>query len=151
MINGCPVLRADVEKRSVRSVVYRTGEALEKTIRTGAVILATGSFFSGGLICLKETIHEPIFNLPVCAQPELDLRYSAGFLDKRGHPIGRAGIMVDEHFSPSDPDGQAVVTNLFACGDLLGGFDSLVERCGGGVALVSGTVAGRAAAKAVES
>jgi anaerobic glycerol-3-phosphate dehydrogenase len=41
---------------------------------------------------------------------------------------------------------QVAYENLFACGDILGGFDPYRERSGGGVALSTALVAGRLAA-----
>ena len=148
LINGCPVLSATSEKGRVRTVTYKTGEVLQKTVEAKATVLATGSFFSGGLICRKKTIEEPVFGLPICDEPAPDKRYSRDFLAKGGHPVGKAGLRVNTNFMPCDIRGEAIYTNLFACGDLIGGFDSLWERCGGGVAIATGTQAGKRAAKA---
>ena len=134
-----------VKQGNVISAIPASGRG-GKAFSAKAFVLATGSFFSGGLVCGRDRIYEPILDLPVAFVPE-GKRFSEKFLPEQGHPISRAGLVVDSRFRPRQPEGDVVYENLFACGDLLGGFDSLMERCGGGTAICSGTMAGREAAK----
>lgn len=147
ILTGCTALSPVVENKTVKEMEYRSGGA-KTSIKVGAVVLATGSYFSGGLVCKKETIVEPLFHLPVQDVPEVHGRFAKDFLAQSGHPIGKTGIRFDERFMPCDESGAPIYKNLFACGDLLGGFDSLLERSGGGIALCSASVAGANGAKA---
>lgn len=150
LINGCPVVSTKTESGKVFSVKYKAGGIIRE-IDFGSCVLATGSFFSGGLLCQREKVSESIFDLPIQFEPEPESRFKGEFLAKGGHPVGKSGIKVDSNFRPCDNDGAPVFLNLFACGDILGGFDSLSERSGGGVAIASGTISGELAAKAALS
>lgn len=147
MINGCIALKPDVADQKIMALDYKAGDVNKRTINAGAFVLATGSFFSGGLICGKNSVRETIFGLPIRDVPEPKKRFRTDFLDKRGHPISEAGIRIDTNFSPCNESGTRVYENLFAAGEIIGGFDSLKERSGGGVAISTGTLAGEAAAK----
>ena len=150
LITGCPVLKADTENRRVKSIAYKAGEVGRKSIEAKAFVLATGSYFSGGLVCKRDSIVEPIFGLSIRDEPAVRDRYAPDFLAAKGHPIGKAGVRIAKDFRPCNQGREAVYENLFACGDVVGGFDSLLERSGGGVAVASGILAGEGAVKAAE-
>lgn len=141
VIYGCPVVKTHTSGDKVERIEYKAGGNI-RSVTTGAVVLATGSFFSGGLTCTRNSVRETIFDLPLKGVPKVDGRYRIDFLDMAGHPLCKAGVSVNSNFTPCDEKGEAVYSNLFACGDLLAGFDSLVERSGGGVAIATGTIAG---------
>jgi glycerol-3-phosphate dehydrogenase subunit B len=150
MINGCPVVRAETEGKRVTGIAYKAAGGI-RTIHADAVVLGTGSFFSGGLVCNPDSIVEPIFNIPIFCEPPKDKRFDPLFLSTAGHPIGKSGVKVDSKMHPVKNGDTPCFENLFACGDLLGGFDSLLQRCGGGVAIASGSFAGTNAAETIES
>lgn len=151
IISGCIARKSEVKDNKILALNYKAGEVFSKRIDAKSFVLATGSFFSGGLVCGRKSVREPIFGLQVRNVPETKKRFRMDFLDKRGHPISHAGIRINLNFSPCNESGSPVYKNLFAAGDILGGFDSLAERSGGGVAISSGTVAGEAAAKVAGS
>ena len=68
-----------------------------------------------------------------------------GFLDDQ--PFARAGLAVDDEFRPLDADGTPEFENLRAAGRVLGGADVAAEQSTGGVAVVTGYVAGQLAAE----
>jgi len=149
IINGCPVISVAKDGDRVVSVGYKAGGSL-RSIEFKSCVAATGSFFSGGLRCGRKAITESIFNLPICGAPDTDNRFNPNFLAKEGHPVCKSGVMVDAAFRPCGKNEKAVFSNLFACGDLLGGFDSLSERSGGGVAISTGTISGESAGEAAQ-
>jgi glycerol-3-phosphate dehydrogenase subunit B len=114
-----------------------------------AVVLATGRFLSGGLRDGPRGVVEPLLGLPLFdAQGErVDGRPARASVRRRWldlQPLFSAGVAVDARLRPlAAADGAPVLPNLFAAGDLLGGFDPSRERTGLGVALLSGVLAAR--------
>lgn len=108
-------------------------------IRTGALILATGSIAGGGLVgTLAGTLEEPVLGLPVEA-PGIEDWLAQDGLDPAGHPLEAAGIRTDARLRPIDPaSGAPVLANVVVAGALLAGQRALRERCGDGVAVTSG-------------
>jgi glycerol-3-phosphate dehydrogenase subunit B len=116
-----------------------------------AVVLATGRFVGGGLVDRGGVLVEPLLGLPL---------YDAGGRrvdglpphrlvrrDQRAEqPLFAAGVRTDARLRPIAAAGTPRCANLFAAGDLLGGFDPARDRTGLGVALLSGLRAGREAA-----
>ncbi|HPQ70351.1 MAG TPA: anaerobic glycerol-3-phosphate dehydrogenase subunit GlpB [bacterium] len=127
----------------VRGVWVKAG-ANERMETADAYVLAAGHLVTGGLVSDRYRLREPIFNLPVRGW-DGGRFFAEKFLTTQGHPALSAGVEVDEHLRPLGESGP-LYENLFACGDILAGFDPYRERSGGGVALATGTVAGRRAA-----
>ena len=140
------------EFRDGLCVEVRAGRGTSVTpFRAGAFVLCAGGYVGGGLRLDRRHIREPLIGLPVKTE-ERGLRpFSTGFLSEAGHPIGTGGIDVDETFRPLTETGHIAAQNLFAAGDILSGFDPLLEKSGGGVAIGSGYRAGCLAAEAAGS
>ena len=102
-------------------------------LRAKHAVLASGSFFSNGLVTQFDRVTEPVFGL--------DVR----FADQREgwsqqdvfapQPYLQFGAIVDEHLHPRI-EGETV-SNLYAIGAVLEGFDPIVQGCGAGVSLLS--------------
>lgn len=102
-------------------------------LRAKHAVLASGSFFSNGLVTQFDRVTEPVFGL--------DVR----FADQREgwsqqdvfapQPYLQFGAIVDEHLHPRI-EGETV-NNLYAIGAVLEGFDPIVQGCGAGVSLLS--------------
>ncbi|AIU90055.1 glycerol-3-phosphate dehydrogenase subunit GlpB [Pectobacterium odoriferum] len=102
-------------------------------LRAKHAVLASGSFFSNGLVTQFDRVSEPVFGL--------DVR----FADQREgwsrqdvfapQPYLQFGAIVDEHLHPRI-EGETV-SNLYAIGAVLEGFDPIVQGCGAGVSLLS--------------
>jgi glycerol-3-phosphate dehydrogenase subunit B len=151
---GEPVLDVAVEGRRVVSVSL-TAATRRRTIRAGAVVLATGGIAGGGLIGTRDgRLIEPVLGLPTEAPPP-DAWLGAQEFDPGGHPLERAGIRTDEKLRPVDERGKVRFDNVAVVGSLLAGQRYLAERCGDGVAIASGrraaAVLTKAAAKGRES
>ena len=137
LVVGEPVRRVVVEGDRLVGVVM-SAAVRGRTIRTGALILATGGIAGGGLVGRPDgTLEESVLGLPVEAPPTgswvADSPLVAG-----GHPLEAAGIRTDERLSPVRPDGQVVLASVAVVGSLLAGQRYLSERCGDGVAIASG-------------
>ena len=96
-------------------------------------ILATGSYFSQGLIASTEKIYEPIFDLDVTFAPNRTQWYNSDVFDAQ--PYQSFGIKTDNTFRCTR-EGK-IFENLYAAGAILEGFNPLKEGCGAGVSILS--------------
>jgi glycerol-3-phosphate dehydrogenase subunit B len=110
---------------------------VEEVIAARAVILATGRFMGGGLQADRQRVSEPLFHLPVSHPVRRDDWHREDFLDRRGHPINRAGVEVDAAFRPVDADGRVVHPQLRAAGSILAHQDWMRMKCGSGLAIAT--------------
>jgi glycerol-3-phosphate dehydrogenase subunit B len=99
-------------------------------------VLASGSFFSKGLIAHRNDIEEPVFGLDISATGERASWHQTDFFSKAPHAFMSFGVTTDEHFLPSI-QGQRV-KNLFCAGSILSGYNPVAHGCGGGVAISTG-------------
>jgi len=125
------------------SGVTVTCPPVQRTYSAEMFILATGSFFGGGLEVKGERGVEPIFGLPVHQPASRDAWFGDRFFSDDPHPIAHVGIMADERLNPIDEEGRAVVSNLHVAGSILSGADPLREKSGGGIVLSTGYKAGK--------
>ena len=132
------------ENGRIVGINVQTGN-VSRELRTDAIVLATGHLVGGGLVSARGRLREAVFGLPLRGWSRGPF-FAERFLATEGHPVLQAGVPVDAHLHPVK-DGGAVCRNLYACGDILAGFDPYRERSGGGVALSTGMVAGRLAAR----
>jgi glycerol-3-phosphate dehydrogenase subunit B len=136
---------ASVERVGGRVTAVATEAAARtSTIRTGALILATGGIAGGGIVADSAGhLHETVMDLPVEA-PEVEAWLSRDAFDANGHPLESAGIRTDSDLRPVDRSGVPIYENVRVVGSMLAGQRSLRERCRDGVAIASGRRAGRA-------
>ncbi len=119
-------------KTSTRNVPHRADQFM----------LATGGILGGGINTdYRGNIHELVFDLPVTAPEDHRAWFHLDFLDRRGHPIYRSGISVNETFQPVNDASQAVYDNLFCMGTTLAHAEVVRERSFEGVAVTTGFAA----------
>ena len=147
MINGDSALNAHFESDRVHCIKTRLLE--DEEIIADNFVLAAGSFFSKGLVSEFDKIYEPVF--------ESDIIGVEGFNDKNRfswtnhrfanpQPYQSAGVAINEHCQVQKC-GQ-FLANLYATGNVIGGFNALELGCGSGVAVVTAlTVADEILAK----
>ena len=147
MINGDSALNAHFEGDRVHCIKTRLLE--DEEIIADNFVLAAGSFFSKGLVSEFDKIYEPVF--------ESDIIGVEGFNDKdrfswtnhrfaNPQPYQSAGVAINEHCQVQKC-GQ-FLANLYAIGNVIGGFNALELGCGSGVAVVTAlTVADEILAK----
>ncbi|MCD7977892.1 MAG: glycerol-3-phosphate dehydrogenase subunit GlpB [Tannerellaceae bacterium] len=96
-------------------------------------ILATGNYFSQGIIASKDKIYEPVFDLDVSYASDRQQWYDADLFKKQGY---------QEFGVATNPDFQGrykgeTIENLYVAGAILEGFNPVHQGCGGGVSLLS--------------
>lgn len=100
-------------------------------------VLATGSFFSKGLIATPEKVYEPVFGLDLTYNEGRENWFNRNFWEKQNYIS--FGVKVDADLNPSV--GGKKIGNLFAIGSVIGGCNALYEGCGGGTAIVTALAA----------
>jgi glycerol-3-phosphate dehydrogenase subunit B len=129
-------------------------QADDAAIRAPTWVVATGRFVGGGVV-RRGGLAEPALGLPVQAAEgreagvHLALRPAASltFRDRRApQPLLSAGVRVDAELRPLDALGRPVHPRLFAAGAIIGGHEQATDGTGLGVAILTGYLAGRAAA-----
>ena len=141
LISGDKVVSGTVENHRVVSVCTQNNG--ETRLKARWFVLATGSFFSGGLKSDASTISEPVFNLAVEASLPRSTWRGAAFFDPESHPFLSFGVRTNEKLHPYDAS-SALVENLFCAGAVLAHYNPVAEGTGGGVAVTTGhCVAGR--------
>lgn len=133
---GDSVIEADFnEDNTVKSVAtYNFGDI---RVYADDFVLATGSFFSKGLIATPEKIYEPVFGIDLNYEEKRDGWFDRNFWNRQNYIS--FGAKVSEKLN-TYVDGRPV-ENLYAIGSLLGGSNTLYEGCGGGVAIISALAA----------
>ncbi len=96
-------------------------------------ILASGDFFSRGIIAEPHRIFEPVFGLDVEVDGDRDKWFDRNFFAEQ--PYMKFGVAIDKNFQPRK-DGKTV-KNLYAVGAVLGGSNALKEESGAGVAVLT--------------
>lgn len=114
------------------------GKNLSKhTIRSKAIILASGRFLGRGLKADRKRVFETIFDLPLSQATGRNEWHRSDFLDPKGHPVNRAGVEINNNFQPVDRTGRPVFQNLFAAGSILAHQDWVRMKCGSGLAIAT--------------
>jgi glycerol-3-phosphate dehydrogenase subunit B len=125
-----------------------------RSVQARAWVLATGRFVGGG-IARWGGLEEPLLGLPVLAAEgresgvHLADRPAASLTvrDRRSaQPLFSAGLRVDAALRPLDARGAPADAALFAAGAIIGGHEQASDGTGLGVAILTGFLAGRAAA-----
>jgi glycerol-3-phosphate dehydrogenase subunit B len=149
--SGVELVRASVRSAVtdgglVRRIVLDDG----REIRSHAFILATGRFIGGGIRHDESGFHEPVFGLPVFVDGyDVGDRWLGSLLSRNAgedQSALRAGLRIDAEMRPADEAGRPPFQNVFAAGNVIGGFDPTRDRNGLGAIAVTAVVAGRAAA-----
>jgi glycerol-3-phosphate dehydrogenase subunit B len=132
----------------------RAARAGEREVLAGSWVLAGGRFVGGGIV-RRGVLEEPLLGLPVQASEG----GAAGFhlagrtaetltvRERRAaQPLLAAGVKVDASLRPLDHAGAPVHLRLFAAGAVVGGHEHASDGTGLGVAVLTGWLAGKAAA-----
>lgn len=103
------------------------------TLRAENFVLASGSFYSKGMIATPEGIHEPIFDLDVDADNDRGEWFDQQVFNNQ--PFMSYGVKTDENFR-AVKNGKSI-ENLYVAGSVLGGANPLKEGSGAGIALIT--------------
>lgn len=96
-------------------------------------ILASGSFYSKGIVATHEKLYEPIFGLDINGDSDRSQWFDEKFFNNQA--FMNYGVKTDENFRAL-MNGEPV-KNLFVAGSVLGGTNSLKEGSGAGISLLS--------------
>lgn len=96
-------------------------------------ILASGSYFSNGLVAQPDSVVEPVFGSDVDFTPGRDSWYDKSFFNKQNYMT--FGVATDEKLRIRI-NGD-VQQNLFAVGSVLSGSNTIHEGCGAGVSMLT--------------
>ncbi len=144
IVFGARAVRSELEptengyQRCKQLVVQSKGKEL--ILKAEKYILATGGLLGGGIEAINEKreIREAVFDLPVFIPEEWS---SPHFFEDQ--PYAFAGIMTDHQLCPINPlTREVVLENVYVVGRLLAHWDPWIQRCGAGVSITSGFVAG---------
>jgi glycerol-3-phosphate dehydrogenase subunit B len=142
------VVDAKRDGRIVRNLVLGNMKS-KRTATARNYVVATGKFSSGGIVA-DDFPKEPIFGLPLfCRDKRADDKFIRNLLSRNvdGKQLFLAcGIHIDSALRPLDAFGEPAYENLFAAGSLIGEYDYVSEKCGMGVAALTGYIAGETAA-----
>ena len=128
---GDTVMKAEVEEgHVVRVYSYNHGNI---PFVADDVVLATGSFFSQGLIAEPGRVYEPVFGLDVKFPEEREQWFDLNFFNRQAYQS--FGVEIDGGFRGMR--GGKVLDNLYVAGAVLGGFNAVKEGCGGGVSILT--------------
>ncbi|MCI1779968.1 MAG: glycerol-3-phosphate dehydrogenase subunit GlpB [Bacteroidales bacterium] len=126
---GDTVEKADMDSDSVKSVYTANHDGIP--LSADNYVLATGSFFSNGIIAEPEGIFEPVFDLDTDNDPDRSNWYDNDFFSRQ--PYMKYGVKTDHDFKPFRKG--RILENMYAAGSVLSGFDAVSEGCGGGVSI----------------
>ncbi|HEY0840121.1 MAG TPA: FAD-binding protein, partial [Vulgatibacter sp.] len=128
----------------------RGGGEASLPIAAGACVLAAGKFIGGG-VQRHGRLREPIFDLPIWVDGAVDEGRWLGDTTRHAflarQPALAAGVRVDANLRPLLRDGSPFDDRVFACGGVLAGNDPAADGAGIGLAVFTGWLAGREAAK----
>jgi glycerol-3-phosphate dehydrogenase subunit B len=142
------VVGAECDGRNVRNLLLRDMRA-RRTVSARNYVVATGKFSSGGLVA-GDFPAEPIFGLPLFSRDErVDDKFVQDLLEwnvQDRQLFLSCGIHIDSSLRPLDPSGEPAYENLFAAGSIIGEYDYVTDKCGLGVAMLTGYLGGEKAA-----
>lgn len=146
-----------IEGQALVDAAARPGDAVVaggRELRARSWVLATGRFVGGGIVRRGQLL-EPLLGIPVQATEagvsgtQLVTRPAASLTvrsRREAQPLLAAGVGIDRLLRPLSAAGAAVHPRLFAAGAVLGGHEVAADGTGLGVAVLTGYLAGRAAA-----
>ena len=100
-------------------------------------VIATGSFFTKGLIATPDRIFEPVFGVDLSYAEGRDQWFDRNFWNKQNYISYGAKV---SKFLHASIDGKPIA-NLYAIGSIIAGSNTLYEGCGGGIALLTALAA----------
>lgn len=139
---GDNIKKAEIEDNNVTKIYsYNHGDI---PFVGKDVVLATGSYFSQGLIATQDSVYEPIFDLDVAYESNRQEWYSPDMFKAQGYQ--HFGVRTNNLFQALYKG--ETIKNLYVAGAILEGFNPIKEGTGGGVSILSALeVAGNILAK----
>lgn len=139
MLNGDRALRAEYEGNRVTKIF--TEVKADDPLIAPHFILASGGFFSNGLVANFDGIVEPLFHSDILEQHQFKANDRLSWTEARfssPQPYQSAGVVINAQCQVRKC-GQ-FLENLFAVGNVIGGYNGIALGCGSGVAIVTALV-----------
>lgn len=136
MSNGDRALKATFYDNKVTQIFTTLHE--NDPITADHFVLASGSFFSNGLVAEFERIYEPVFDIDIQNGKIFDKFDRLSWTTDRfaaPQPYQSAGVTINKHCQVQK--NEAIIENLYAVGSVIGGFNGIEQGCGSGVAIVT--------------
>lgn len=130
-LTGDTVVRAKAHDGHV-SAIYTANHGYD-FFEADNFILATGSFFSRGLLSSSDKVWEPVFGLDVDWEGPRSTWFAQNTFDEQ--PYMKFGVHTNADFRPS-VNGKEM-DNLYAIGSVLSGANAIKQGCGGGIAILT--------------
>jgi len=128
---GDSITNADITDNKVSRVYsYNHGDIPFKAYN---FVLATGNYFSQGIIATYDKVYEPIFNLDMDYSPDRDDWFDINLFERQNYQ--QFGVKTDRNFKGMI-DGNTL-DNLYISGAILSGFNPIKEGSGAGVSILS--------------
>lgn len=128
---GDTVVKADFKGNKVQAV-YSVNHG-DISFVAENFILASGSYFSNGLVAQPDSVIEPVFGSDVDFTSGRDSWYDKSFFNKQNYMT--FGVATDDKFRIKI--GGNVQQNLFAVGSVLSGSNTIHEGCGAGISMLT--------------
>ena len=125
------------EAEGGRITALYTADHGDIAFEADSYVLATGSYFSQGLVAGMDGVREPLFGLDVACAADRGAWYDRDLF--AAQPFELFGVKCDERLRGLR-DGRAV-ENLYAIGAGLAGFNPVKEGCGAGVSMLTALAA----------
>ncbi|MRT94295.1 glycerol-3-phosphate dehydrogenase subunit GlpB [Ancylomarina sp. 16SWW S1-10-2] len=116
-----------------RLVAIATNNHGDIKLKADQFILASGSFYSKGIVATRDKVYEPIFGLDVNGETNGSEWKDEKFFNDQ--PYMHFGVKTDSQFHAMI-NGEPV-ENLFVAGSVLGGANALKEGSGAGISLLT--------------
>lgn len=128
---GDTVLNGTIVGDKLQSI--RTTNHGSMEFKADHFVLATGSFFSHGIVATAERVYEPILGLDVVSAGSRMDWYDRNLF--KAQPYMNFGVATDQHFRVCK-EGKTL-SNMYAVGAVLSGFNPIKEGCGAGVSILT--------------
>ncbi|MFA6447867.1 MAG: FAD-binding protein [bacterium] len=130
---------------AISSITAELPYGAKQEFQTRGAILASGKFIGGG-IKHGAQLQETLFDLPVFVKDKpvrnavmMDL-LTEKIVDRQ--QLFACGVRIDTSLRPLDEEGNPAFENLMCAGSIIGGYDPMFDRCGAGVSIITGALAG---------
>ncbi len=136
MFNGDRALKAEYDNNQVCQIFTQLHE--NEPIMADHFILASGGFFSNGLVAEFEEIYEPLFHADMYQSTSFIPQDRLSWTNSRfakGQPFQEAGVVINQHCQAQKCG--VVFDNLYAIGSVVGGYNGVMQGCGTGVAVIT--------------
>ncbi|MRI32711.1 anaerobic glycerol-3-phosphate dehydrogenase subunit B [Endozoicomonas sp. OPT23] len=137
MMSGDKADKGIIEQGKVQSISTHGNNQM--ALIADHIILASGSFMSGGLVADRNRIRESIFGLDVNTDSDRPQWANQKFLNGKAHAFTGFGVVVDQYMRPRKDN--ETVENLYCIGSVLGHAQPVEEGSAGGIAISTGWAA----------